>query len=169
MKQYTSNIKKVSVPWGFMGRSLLRWSKLVPSGGWGWVSQGSRWVKGECGGRRLHWSLVEVRGECAAAGCGAARSELPGEVGTTVRGPLGEASRVPPRPWEVRHVFPGRSSLLVFLLLLISVAFGCQMLSFGVRGYFPKACSRCYWRAFGLRHRAHPRHRVVSQRLQLVT
>lgn len=45
MKQYTSNIKKVSVPWDFMERggqeSLEIWSKMVPSGGGGWVSQGS--------------------------------------------------------------------------------------------------------------------------------
>ena len=95
MKQYTSNIKKVSVPWDFMERggqeSLEIWSKMVPSGGGGWVSQGSWWVKGEGGGCRPHWLLVEVRGECAAAGWGASYSELQGEMGTRVRGPLGEA------------------------------------------------------------------------------
>lgn len=119
---------------------------LVAGGGQGRVC--SRWL------RRFLLGTAGRDGDQSPGPAGGGPAVLKRHFGGGLSGP---------RPWEVRCLFPGRSFLLVFLLLPISVAFWCQMLSYGIRGCFPKACSQRCWKAFGLRHRAHTVHGVVDQ------
>ena len=108
------------------------------------------------------WSCWLWRSLLGAAGTGGDRGPGPTEGGPAVLKKHVGGGLSGPRPWEVKCVFPGRNFLLVFLLLLISVAFWCQMYHMSLGGASQDLFS-VLLEASGLRHRALPVYKGVRQ------